>query len=81
MIIQCQISIYPLRTDSLTEPIFEFCETLKAGGLKAETSSMSTFITEESDLLFCSLQRAYEKLSRKYDIVMDFKVSNTCPEK
>lgn len=80
MKIQAQISIYPLKTDSLSIPIGQFCGILEKKGLKVETKTMSSFVSGESDIVFESVQEAFEKLSEKYNVVMDLKVSNTCPE-
>lgn len=80
MKIQAQISIYPLRTDSLSEPICEFCRILEDSGLKVEMRTMDSLITGDSETVFSGVQRAFDKLARKYDVVMDFKVSNACPE-
>jgi len=79
MKIQAQISIYPLRTDSLREPVNEFCGILKDKGLEVQTHTMSTSVTGESAAIFECAQEAFEKLAQRYEVVMDLKVSNTCP--
>ena len=80
MKVQAQISIYPLKTNSLSVPIDEFCRTLEKNGLKVETKTMSSSICGESDIVFKSVQEAFRKLVEEYDVVMDLKVSNTCPD-
>ena len=79
MKVQAQISIYPLRTESLSEPIDEFCGILKGRGLKVETQTMGSFVVGQSDIIFDSVQRAFEQIAEKYNVVMDFKISNACP--
>jgi uncharacterized protein YqgV (UPF0045/DUF77 family) len=79
MKVQVQVSIYPLRTESLSEPIDEFCGILKDRGLKVETQTMGSFVVGQSDIIFDSVQRAFEQTAEKYNIVMDFKISNACP--
>jgi uncharacterized protein YqgV (UPF0045/DUF77 family) len=79
MKVQVQISIYTLRTNSLSEPIDEFCRILEKNGLEVETQTMGSLITGESDIVFNSVQQAFEIIAQKYDVVMDFKVSNACP--
>ena len=79
MKVQVQVSIYPLRTVSLSEPIDEFCRILKDRGLKVETQTMGSFVVGQSDIIFDSVQRAFEQTAEKYNIVMDFKISNACP--
>jgi uncharacterized protein YqgV (UPF0045/DUF77 family) len=79
MKVQTQVSIYPLKTKSLSEPIDEFCRILKDRGLKVETQTMGSFVVGQSDIIFDSVQRAFEQIAEKYNVVMDFKISNACP--
>ncbi|HIJ72297.1 MAG TPA: hypothetical protein HPP87_13225 [Planctomycetes bacterium] len=78
MKVQAQISIYPLKTDSLSVPIDEFCRLLEEHGLKVKTLPMSSLVVGESENVFESVQEAFEKLAQKYNVVMDFKISNAC---
>ncbi|GAH75567.1 unnamed protein product [marine sediment metagenome] len=41
---------------------------------------MSTLVTGDSQVLFENLQKAFEKLAQRYEIVMTAKISNACPE-
>jgi uncharacterized protein YqgV (UPF0045/DUF77 family) len=79
MKVQVQISIYPLKSKSLSEPIGEFCRVLKGRGLKVETRTMDSLVIGESDIIFKALQEAFGQITKKYNVVMDFKVSNACP--
>ncbi len=80
MKIQAEVSIYPMKTQSLSEPIRVFCRTLKNSDLDVHTRSMSTFVIGESDMVFTALHKAFEKLAEQYYVVMDFKLSNACPD-
>jgi len=79
--VQAQISIYPLKTNSLSEPIEQFCGILKNRGLKVQTRAMDSLVVGESDAIFISVQKAFEQIAEKYDVAMDFKISNACPKK
>jgi uncharacterized protein YqgV (UPF0045/DUF77 family) len=79
MKVQAQISIYPLKTKSLSEPIDEFCRILKGRGLKVKTQTMGSLVLGESDIIFKSVQEAFEQLTQRYQIVMSMKISNACP--
>jgi len=79
MKVQAQISIYPLKTKSLSEPIGEFCRILKDRGLKVETRTMDSLVIGESDIIFKALQEAFGQIAEKYNVVVDFKISNACP--
>ncbi len=79
MKVQAEISIYPLRTQSLSEPIEEFWKILRKYDLEIKTTAMSTFIRGESRDLFKACGEAFEQLTAKYEVVMDMKISNACP--
>ncbi len=79
MRIQAEISIYPLRVKSLSEPIEQFCRILCSYGLETKTTAMSTFISGESRDLFKACEKAFEQLTATYDVVVNMKISNACP--
>ncbi len=80
MKIQAEISLYPLRQNELTKPIRQFIELLKNNKLKTELGPMSTLVSGDSQVVFESLQKAFEKLAQRYEVVMTAKISNACPE-
>jgi uncharacterized protein YqgV (UPF0045/DUF77 family) len=79
MKVQAEISIYPLRTESLSEAVEEFCRILRNHGLEIKTTTMSTFVRGESRDLFKACDEAFEQLAKKYEVVMNMKISNACP--
>lgn len=79
MKVQAQVSIYPLKTKALAKPVEEFCRRLRNPGLTVDTHSMSTLIVGESDRVFQAVKQAFQALAADYNIVMDLKVSNACP--
>ncbi len=80
MKIQAEISIYPLRQNELTEPIRQFVKLLKNDKLRVEVGPMSTLVTGEASGVFENLQKAFERLAQRYEVVMTAKISNACPE-
>jgi uncharacterized protein YqgV (UPF0045/DUF77 family) len=80
MKVQAEISLYPLRQNDLTKPIQRFVEGLKSNKLKVELGPMSTLVTGDSQVVFEKLQKAFQRLAQKYEIVMTAKISNACPE-
>ena len=80
MKIQAEISLYPLRQNDLTEPIQQFIESLKSNDLNVKTGSMSSVISGEGSIVFQSLQKAFEETAKKYEVVLNAKISNACPE-
>lgn len=80
MRIQAQVSIYPLKSEAVTQPVEEFCRRLRTPDLTVTAGSMSTLIVGESGRVFQTVRRAFQALAAEYDVVMDLKVSNACPD-
>ena len=80
MKVQAQISIYPLKTKSLSGPIGRFCRILKDKSLKVQTRTMDSLVIGESDAVFKAVEEAFEQIAQRYSIVMDLKISNACPK-
>jgi len=80
MKVQAEISLYPLRQNELTKPIRQFIQALENNKLKVKLGPMSSLITGDSQVVFESLQKAFERLAEKYEVVMTAKISNACPE-
>ena len=72
--------MYPLRQKDLTKPVGWFCELLQKHEIEIRTGPMSSLITAESDVIFRSLNEAFEQLAKEYDVVLAAKISNACPE-
>jgi len=80
MKVQAEISLYPLREDELTKPIQQFVQVLESNKLKVELGPMSSLVTGDSRVVFESLQKAFERIAEKYQVVVSTKISNACPE-
>lgn len=80
MKVQAEISLYPLRRNELTKPIRQFVQFLKHNNLQVKTGPMSTFVMADSKVLFESLAGAFEQIAREYEVVLNVKLSNACPE-
>ena len=79
MKIRAEISLYPLKTTELSNPIDEFCRILQAQGLEVQIGPMSSSVHGECKDLFKFIQKAFEQLAEKYQVVMTAKISNACP--
>ena len=80
MKVQAEVSLYPLRESDLTKPIQQFVETLKNNKLQIETRSMSSVIVGDGQVVFQSLQKAFEQAAQRYEVVLTAKISNACPD-
>ena len=80
MKVQAEISLYPLRENELTKPIQQFIQAFEDDNLSIKTGPMSTLVTGDSKVVFESLQKAFEQIAEKYEVVLAVKISNACPE-
>lgn len=80
MKVQAEISLYPLRTENLSEPIGAFCRALLQNGLEVDSGPMSTRISGEAKDVFGAIERAFEKTARDHQVVLSVKLSNACPD-
>ncbi len=80
MIVQAQVSLYPLRTREVGPIIEAFSEQLAAEGLTIEPGPMSTRLRGEADRVFGALSRAFQRVAGDADVVLTSSVSNACPE-
>ena len=79
MKIQAEMSLYPLRTPTLAEPIKRFVRHLRQKNLEVEMGTMSSRISGECKDLFPALGIAFEEVADEGEIVLIVKVSNACP--
>jgi len=79
MKVQAEVSLYPLRTATLSGPVDIFVEYLRRAGLNVESGPMSSHIGGECKKLFGALAGAFENTAHGGDIVLTIKVSNACP--
>jgi uncharacterized protein YqgV (UPF0045/DUF77 family) len=77
--ISAQISLYPLRRDSLAQPIEEMLRALRSRGLDVRPGAMSTLVAGEVHVLFEGLEEAFQKVAEDGDVVMVATFSNACP--
>jgi uncharacterized protein YqgV (UPF0045/DUF77 family) len=80
MKVQAEVSLYPLRQNELTKPIQQFVQALEDNKLQVKIGPMSSLVTGNSPVVFENLQKAFEEIAQKYEIVMTAKISNACPE-
>lgn len=79
MIVQAEISLYPLKRAGLARPIAEFVGHLRRRALEVETGPMSSIVTGESQTVFTALREAFDAAARQGPVVLCIKVSNACP--
>jgi uncharacterized protein YqgV (UPF0045/DUF77 family) len=80
MKVKAEVSLYPLRQNELTKPIRQFVQILEINQLKVEPGPMSSLVTGDSQIVFENLQKAFERVAEKYEVVVSAKISNACPE-
>ncbi len=79
MKVQAEVSLYPLRTASLSEPIDQFLDRLRRRGLAVEVTPMSTRLEGESGEIFQALREAFDAVAPGGSVVLTVTISNACP--
>ena len=79
MIISAQLSLYPLGETTLSPGVAGFCGVLKNAGLSPVVGAMSTVVTGDSEVMFHTLQTAFERAAAAGHVVLIATISNVCP--
>lgn len=77
--ITAQVSLYPLRQETLSPAIGEALETFREHALHVEVGAMSSLITGDEAAIFAALQEAFRRAAAQGHIVMVATISNACP--
>jgi uncharacterized protein YqgV (UPF0045/DUF77 family) len=76
--ITAQVSLYPLRQETLSPAIDEALQVFEAHGLHVEPGAMSSLITGDDAALFSALQEAFCRAAGQGQVVMVATFSNAC---
>jgi uncharacterized protein YqgV (UPF0045/DUF77 family) len=77
--ITAQVSVYPLRQETLSPAIDEALRVFRAHGLHVEPGAMSSLINGDAAALFAALQEAFCQTAGQGQVVMVATFSNACP--
>lgn len=78
-LVSAQVSLYPLRQTSLSEPIEGFLSVLRSRGLEVQPGAMSTLVLGSAQDLFDGLKQAFQEAADRGEVVMAATFSNACP--
>ena len=79
-VITAQVSLYPLRQESIGPVVREAVRALIHCGLNTHMGEMSTLVWGEERVVFEGLQEAFHEAAGHGDTVMAVTVSNACPQ-
>lgn len=79
MNVQAEISLYPLRTATLSRPIERFVGALESAGLAPRRAAMSSTVAGDVDDVFRGVAGAFKRAAGAADVVLIVKISNACP--
>ena len=79
MIIQAELSLYPLRESHLGSHIDAFLKAFRCEGLTVSMGTMSTVISGEREIVFQAVADGFARVSDRCDVVLHVKYSNACP--
>ena len=77
--ITAQVSLYPLRQETLSPTIDEALQTFREHGLQVELGVMSSLISGDDIAIFSALQDAFRLAAGQGHVVMVVTLSNACP--
>jgi tRNA-Thr(GGU) m(6)t(6)A37 methyltransferase TsaA len=77
--IAAQVSLYPLRQESLSPAIDEALRVFQEHSLHVEPGAMSSLIAGDDALVFAALQEAFRRAAEQGEVVMIATFSNACP--
>lgn len=76
--ITVQVSLYPLRQETLSPTIDEALQIFHEHGLHVELGTMSSLIAGDDTVIFAALQEAFRQAAGQGGVVMVATFSNTC---
>ena len=79
MQVSAQVSLYPLRQESLSPSIEKAWKVFEEKRLNVEKGTMSTLISGEIDKVFDAIKEAFLKSAENGQVSMVVTLSNACP--
>jgi uncharacterized protein YqgV (UPF0045/DUF77 family) len=77
--ITAQVSLYPLRQESLAPVIGDALQVFQESALEVEPDTMSTLLVGDDTTVFAALQEAFCLAAEQGHVVMVVTLSNACP--
>jgi len=77
--IAAQVSLYPLRQETLSPTIQEALRIFREHGLHVEPSAMSSLVIGDDAAVFAALHEAFRRAAEQGEVVMVTTFSNACP--
>lgn len=77
-IVSAQVSLYPLRQESIGPAIRHLVRMLCQRGLRTRVGEMSTLLWGEEETIFDALKEAFHRAAERGDTVMVVTLSNAC---
>jgi uncharacterized protein YqgV (UPF0045/DUF77 family) len=77
--ITAQVSVYPLRQQSLAPVIGETLQVFRESALEVESDTVSTLLVGDETTVFTALQQAFHHAAEQAQVVMVVTFSNACP--
>lgn len=77
--LSAQVSLYPLRQSSLSQPISEALKIFKKSALEVVPGSMSSLVYGEAAQLWSCMEKVFSTAALHGELVMVLTISNACP--
>lgn len=79
MRVSAQISLYPLRQQSLSPVLDEALQEFRRPDLDVQPGPMSTMVSGDEADVFAAIRQAFLRSAARGDVVMVVTVSQACP--
>lgn len=79
MVVQAEVSLYPLKTEDLNEAIGVFVSGLQSKPIQVTPGTMSTLVTGEMRETLTAICEAFTETAENHQVVLVLKASNACP--
>jgi len=79
MIVEMEVSLYPVGDVDLSHPANDFAHVLEAEGCAVTVGPMSSFVVGDSSQIFAALRKGYESAAQQGGCVLIVKACNVCP--
>ncbi|NLF38651.1 hypothetical protein GX586_04355, partial [bacterium] len=76
MIIQAEISLYPIGANDVTREIVECLDVIRNEGVRVEMGKLSSLLAGESSEVFRALHKAFDNAAQRGRIVLVSKITN-----
>jgi uncharacterized protein YqgV (UPF0045/DUF77 family) len=77
-VVTAQVSLYPLRQESMAPVLHDTLEILRESALEVQPDAISTLLVGDENAIFAAVQQAFHHAAEQGQVLMVVTLSNTC---